>query len=277
LLLFPFDLVANRFVMDNVLEFLSPNFHHALPYKYLLLFTISLLSISRKRLDIIETALLLLFVYMSLYSVRYIPLFAIIITPILLRQIQPFLRGDSAMARWIEERGHNLGLIDTDAKGLIWPIVSLGVACMLAWSGKIEFHFDESIKPVAAVEFLKRENLPGKMFNDDEFGDYLIYAASRQYKVFFDGRSDMYGETWGGAYTKIVGLRPNWEALVEKHGFSWMFLPASAPLSVVLLGHDNWHLIYSDPVAHIFLKKTPENADVIAKYPDVKVSKRTEG
>jgi hypothetical protein len=277
LLLFPFDIVSNRFVMDNVSEFFSPNFHHPLPYKYFLLFTIGLVSLSRKSLDAIETILLLLFVYMSLYSIRYIPLFAIIATPIVLRQLHAALQADSAVVRWLEGRGNNLRLLDAGAKGNLWPIVSVAVVCALAWNGKIEFHFDESLKPVAAVEFLKRENLPGKMFNDDEFGDYLIYAASPQYKVFFDGRSDMYGEQWGGPYTQIVRLRPDWENLVETHGFSWMFLPASAPLSVVLLRNNNWQLIYADPVAHIFLKKTAANADVIAKYPDVKVSKRTEG
>jgi len=57
--------------------------------------------------------------------------------------------------------------------------------CTLALNGGIHFNFDENKKPVAAVEFLKSEPLDGKMFNDDEFGDYIIYAAWPQYKVFF--------------------------------------------------------------------------------------------
>ena len=62
-----------------------------------------------------------------------------------------------------------------------------------AATGKMEFRFDRTKKPVDAVEFLKKERITGNMFNNDEFGDYLIYAAYPQYRVFFDGRSDMYG------------------------------------------------------------------------------------
>jgi hypothetical protein len=276
LLLFPFDLVSNRFIMDNVSEFLSPNFHHALPYKYLLLFSIGLVSVSRRRLDVIELMLLLLFTYMSLYSARYIPLFAIIATPILLRQVQASLQAGSTVAKFFETRSRNLEVINARAKSGLWPLLSILVVSALALTGKIEFDFPATNKPIAAVEFLKRENLQGKMFNNDEFGDYLIYAAWPQYKVFFDGRSDMYGERWGGEYTKIVRLHPDWERVLERHGFSWIFLPARAPLAIVLLRHDNWHLIYADAVAHIFVKKIPEYAGLIAKYPNVKPARASE-
>jgi hypothetical protein len=270
LLLFPFSIVSNRFIMDNVSEFLSPNFHQALPYKYLLLFTIALLSVSRRQLDSIELMLLVLFTYMSLYSARYIPLFAIIATPILLRQVQASLRRDSTVAKFLQQRSKNLEFINATARNRLWPVLSVLVVCALAVVGKIEFKFPETDKPVAAVEFLKRENVQGRMFNDDEFGDYVIYAAWPQYKVFFDGRSDMYGETWGGEYTKLVRLHPDWERVLERNRFSWVFLPAASPLAVVLLRDENWHLIYADTVAHIFVKKTPEHAGLVAKYPSVK-------
>jgi hypothetical protein len=256
--------------MDNVSEFLSPNFHQPLPYKYLLLFTIGLLSISRRRLDPIEVMLLLLFTYMSLYSARYIPLFAIIATPILLRQVHGSLQPSSRIAQFLETRSRNLERINAGAKSGLWPVLSILLVSALAFGGKIHFNFPASDKPVAAVEFLRRENLHGPMFNDDEFGDYLIYAAWPQYKVFFDGRSDMYGERWGGEYTKIVRLHPDWERAVEEHRFSWIFLPSSAPLATVLLRHDQWHRIYADGVADIFVKKIPEHAALIAKYPDIK-------
>jgi hypothetical protein len=269
LLAFPFSVMANRFVMDNVTEFLSPNFHNALPYTYFLLFTIALLSVSRKQLDTIDIILLVLFTYMSLYSARYIPLFAIIATPILLRQLQTILRGESRFAEFIQQRGRNLEALDARAQIHLWPVLVVTIVCGLAAGRAIEFGFNDREKPVAAVEFLKTEHLQGKMFNDDEFGDYVIYAAWPQYKVFFDGRSDMYGEAWGRQYTQVVRLSPDWDRVVEKQGFSWMFLPARSPLAVVLLRDENWRLIYSDSVARIFVKNRPENAAVIAKYGNV--------
>ncbi len=44
LLWFPIHITSDRFVMDRVTEFLSPNFHDALPFKYMLLALIGALS-----------------------------------------------------------------------------------------------------------------------------------------------------------------------------------------------------------------------------------------
>ena len=38
ILLFPFKLVSNKFIMDHVSEFMSPNFHEPTPFKYYLFF-----------------------------------------------------------------------------------------------------------------------------------------------------------------------------------------------------------------------------------------------
>ena len=273
ILLFPFNVVSNQFVMENVQEFLSPNFHESLPFKYLLLLTLGVLSLSRSGLNIIDFILVLLFSYMSLYSARYIPSFAIIVTPILLRRIQPMLQKfDNRAARIVHERSTNLELTDATTRGHLWPVISFLGVCVLSLNGKIAFKFDEMTKPVAAVEFLNREKLKGNMFNDEEFGDYVIYSAWPQYKVFFDGRSDMYGETWGNQYMKVATLQPDWQKVIDKNGFGWMFLPTGSSLSTMLLENKNWHLIYADKVAEIFVKDIPDNRVLINKYPDVKPS-----
>ena len=108
------------------------------------------------------------------------------------------------------------------------------------------------------------------MFNNDEFGDYLIYAAWPQYKVFFDGRSDMYGKTWGEQYLKIANLEPGWERTLDKNNMTWVFAGGSSPLSVTLLEKKEWQLVYADKVAAIFVKKIPENHFLLDKYPEVK-------
>ena len=174
------------------------------------------------------------------------------------------------------ERSKNLELTDAGTKGHLWPVLAVIGVCALALNGKIEFKFDGNKKPVAAVEFLKKEKIPGKMFNDDEFGDYLIYAAWPEYKVFFDGRSDMYGEAWGSQYLNVVTMRPGWEEVFEKNNFSWVFIGAEAPLSSVLLEKKNWRLIYADTVADIFVKQIPENHLLIDKYPNVKPIRKRE-
>src|SRR5438093_2223947 len=223
ILLFPFEMVSNHFVMENVPEFRSPNFHVVLPFLYLFILTICILAVARTSLNTMDFMLVLLFAYMSLYSARSIPIFAIIITPILVRRIRVILQKvNNHFANFLRQRSENLELTDASARGHLWPIISLLGVSALALNGKIAFKFDETIKPVAAVEFLKKEKIKGNMFNNDEFGDYLIYAAWPQYKVFFDGRSDMYGETWGKQYLKIANLQPGWERTLAKNHMTWI-------------------------------------------------------
>ena len=61
------------------------------------------------------------------------------------------------------------------------------------------------------------------MFNNDEFGDYIIYAAWPKYKVFIDGRTDMYGASRVNEYIKISQAEASWESIVEKYKITWIF------------------------------------------------------
>ena len=57
----------------------------------------------------------------------------------------------------------------------------------------IRHNFKAKYVPLDAVEFIKKkEKVMGNMFNNDEFGDYIIYSAWPKYKAFIDGRTDMY-------------------------------------------------------------------------------------
>ena len=277
ILVYPFTIVSNNFLMDSVVEYVSPNFHQFLPYKYLLLLTIGVVAVSRKALDATDLMLLLLFTYMSLYSTRYIPLFAVIVTPIVLRQLQGMVYGSTnRWTKFFKQRSKNLEFINASARGHLWPAIAIAGVSALGLSGKIAFSFDPTKNPVAAVEFLKQEKLSGRMFNDDEFGDYVIYAAWPEYKVFFDGRSDMYGERWGKQYLAILKLQPGWEDIIAKNHFTWIFCGAGTPLSMVLMENKNWHLIYADKVAAIFVKDIPEYRSLIDKYPHVTMNKPRE-
>lgn len=272
ILLFPFKLTSAKYLMDFVSEFVSPNFHasYARTFELLLLFSVVLLGRSKLRLNIIETVLLLLFIHMSLYSARYIPLFAIIAAPILVRQLQGIEEQSSGrFAAFMGKRASNIAAIDASATGYFWPLLSVIMVISLASSGTIEFKFDEKIKPVAAVEFLKKEKIAGHMFNNDEFGDYIIYSAYPLYKVFIDGRLDMYGEKNVKEYRKVINFEQGWEEILDKYSVSWIIFGADSPLSRFLFMHKEWKLIYADKVANIFVKNIPANQYLIDKYPSI--------
>jgi hypothetical protein len=110
------------------------------------------------------------------------------------------------------------------------------------------------------------------MFNDDEFGDYVIYAAWPQYHVFFDGRNDMYGVGRLEDYMRIINLQPNWLSLLNKHGIDWIFFMTNSPLCGYLSEQPEWRLVYSDKVASIFVRNTEAYRLLIDRHPDIRLA-----
>ncbi len=269
ILLFPFHLTGNAYLMDHVVEFISPNFHEPLVFKYLLLVMIALLACSRKKLNLIELFLILFFTNMALYAIRYVTLFAIVAAPIILRRADELLEEASGVfVESFKVRSARIASVDASARGWVWLLVGVVVVCS---AGKtIHYSFDPKLKPVAAVEFLQKERIAGNMFDNDEFGDYIIYAAWPDYKVFFDGRSDMYGSERMKEYYKVINFEPGWEQVVEKYRIDWIIYDAKSALSRYLRAGTGWKLIYADKVAHIFVKKIPKYQHLIDKYRNVK-------
>jgi hypothetical protein len=145
---------------------------------------------------------------------------------------------------------------------------------VLALGGRVKFQFDHKRFPVAAVEFLKREPISGNMFNNDEFGDYLIFAAWPSYRVFIDGRSDMYRERFISSYFTIANAQPGWRDELAKFDITWVIFDTGSPLTAALQGQNDWQPIYSDRIATIFVKKTQAHAALLTKYAGVSLARR---
>jgi hypothetical protein len=274
ILWFPFQVSSNRFLMDSVTEFLSPNFHDALPFKYMLLFTIGALALARRTLNVIELLLVLLVSYMALYSARHVSLFAIVVAPILLSSSESIVhRLPDRIAAVYKNRVRNLKEVDSNLKGCLWPIVSILLIAGLAVTGRLQYRFSEKVFPVKAVEFLNEEPITGNMFNNDEFGDYLIFAAWPAYRVFMDGRSDMYGEKLVSAYFRAAQAQRGWKEVFEKFDITWVFFDTESPLTAALQEQKDWQAIYSDQVATIFVKNIPAHSTLLAKHAPVTVFK----
>jgi hypothetical protein len=272
ILLFPFNLISNTFIMDHVSEFLSPNFHEKLTYEYMLLLMILVFGVSLLRLNAIEAILVLLFTHMSLYSARYIPLYAMILSPILARRIDSFLHEykEQRLIKRFLAMSERTAKTDSMAKYNLWGIATVIVLTIMVLTGQLSYEFDKKKLPVDAVQFIQKEKIPGNMYNNDEFGDYIIYAAWPEFRVFFDGRSDMYGVEIMKEYFKVMGFESGWETVLQKYGMNWIIFNNKSALSRFLLERDDWKLIYSDKVANIFVRRIPVNQPLIDKYPDVK-------
>ena len=136
---------------------------------------------------------------------------------------------------FLQARDKNISEIDLSTKGYLWLLLPVIPVLIIAMSGLLNYHFDEKIKPVAAVEFLKKEHIKGRMFNEYEFGDYIIYSAYPQYRVFIDGRADMYGPEWFKEYYRISKIRPGWEKRLEKYHINFIIYNTDSMISQITI------------------------------------------
>ena len=88
--------------------------------------------------------------------------------------------------------------------------------------------------------------------------------------MFIDGRADMYNEFLKNYYD-VVDIKPEWKDVLKKFDIDWMLITANSSLSVLLLESEDWHLIYADKVANIFVRKGSVNDGLIDRYKDIKL------
>jgi hypothetical protein len=309
----PFTVISNNVLKNSIFSYSSPNFHglDIFPFEILLLLMIITFALAKRKQNIIEIILVVLFTGMALYAVRNISFFAIIIAPILVRRseqipsgrqsiieillivsftimalysagilffaiiivpillwhFKKILTGNNGISIDTPDTGNqNVSKINLSAKDYFWILLPVAFVLGLAMTGHINHQFNEKTKPVAAVEFLKKEHIQGNMFNDYHFGTYIIYSAYPQYRVFIDGRAEMYGAERLKDYYKIRTIEPVWEKLLEKYDVNFIIINRYSILSQFLLKNNTWRIIYSDPVADIFVRNTLENKFLIEKY-----------
>ena len=171
---------------------------------------------------------------------------------------------------FLKKKGVSFSEIDASGNDFIWPAMVFLIIVLLSYSGQLRHDFDPDTKPVAASKFIEQEYIKGNMFNMDEFGDYIIYRNYPVYKVFIDGRIDMYGVKVLKEYKKVIKFKPGWEEILEKYHITWIIYNSSSAFSRFLIQNKDWHLIYADEVANLFLKNIPENQRLIQKYRNVR-------
>ncbi|QXE90872.1 hypothetical protein KP001_21260 [Geomonas subterranea] len=255
LLLFPLRLVSDRYLMDHVAEFLPPSIHGWLPFNCLLLLLIALFALSPKKTEPTELLLVLGFGYMALTSVRYIPLFGLVTAPVLAARLGELGReGGGRCGRALREVSVRLGRLERRPLPPLWGAVALAVVTAAATGGLFHHAFDRRLMPVDACEFVLRTGIKGRVFNSDEFGDYLIYRGYPDCRVFIDGRLDMYGARRLREYNEIIAFRPGWDQVLERYGITWIMFEADSDFARFLQQRSEWRLVYSDQVAKVFEK-----------------------
>lgn len=130
--------------------------------------------------------------------------------------------------------------------------------------GTVKFRY-----PGKCVDFLIRNKLPKNIFNDFNSGAFLVFHAFPQYKVFIDGRTELYSNDFLQSYFKVMnGDRKVFDSLVDKFNIKTVLLNNATSLMPkevfnMLYQHPFWQIVFFDESGAIFLKKIPENSSFL--------------
>jgi hypothetical protein len=100
--------------------------------------------------------------------------------------------------------------------------------------------------PFAAVEYIGKNQPQGKLYNDQQFGDLLVYYLPGKPKVFVDTRFDMYGSHLVEDYRLIHECEPGWQKLLAQYDIEWVFLLPDSLLAEQLKKDSAWKCLYKD-------------------------------
>ncbi len=251
-LVYPFSYAGTgNASMQYLNEWQSPDFH----VSYLLIFAASLLpglvlGLGRRPLGPTEAFWALAFAFMGLQSVRHIPLYAVIVMPLLGARLQaeiPVFR--RRLAAWRRPQ----------LLTVTWPLLAvalLSVASQAKLAGPQVGREPSAVTyPVGAVTYLREHDLQGNLFNQYHWGGYLIDQLYPQRQVFIDGRADVYGDAFVRNYVDVSRLRPNWRQVLDDYEVRLVLVEKDSPLAVVLGGDSNWQEVYNGEVERLFARR----------------------
>jgi hypothetical protein len=272
--------LSDRYLMDRIDEFRSPDFHGWAERCFAVILVLVLIAFAghRKKLRLSHLLVVLLAVYAGFYSSRNLPVSSVLLVlvagPILWENFvsladKPgawqWLRNGTARVSNFSDR---MSAQEMQLRGHLWPVVSVAFAFAIClqggWLGSrqlIHARFDPQKVPVAAVTFLQKE-FEGKqpstepIFSTDAWGGYLIYRMYPERKVVVDDRHDLYGSGRIRQYLILTQAEPGWQSVLEEWQIRVALLPADSTLANLLreLPRD-WRVAYEDKVAVVFERR----------------------
>jgi hypothetical protein len=111
--------------------------------------------------------------------------------------------------------------------------------------------------PSKAADYLDSHPTTGtRMFSDYGWGGYMIYRfyPDPNRRVFIFGEADLMGDTIMNEYADVVGLKSGWLDILNRHQVDYVVFDPNTALTSALATQPNWHEVYADTVAVIFVR-----------------------
>lgn len=269
-----YQYLSNRFLMNQIDEFQSPNFHGIAQqcFALLLLVTVFALAIRREKLRPSHLLVVVFAVYSGLYASRNLPvssiLLIVIVAPVLSKGLGGAADSPSVWARLrklftrFQSFSRRMDAMELRLGGHLWALAAVGLGLWICIHGGklgaqtvMNAEFSAKRFPVRAVDALSARGIQDPVFCPDYWGGYLIYRRYPQGRVIIDDRHDLYGEAFLKEYLKTIHADPGWDGFLEHYRVNLVLTPSESPLANILKENRRWELVYDDKSAAVFERR----------------------
>jgi hypothetical protein len=279
ILLVPFRLIGDSYLMDHIIERASPNLHDFPQCGILLLVFVVALALSPNRPDIFEVVTFLVFGFFALYSMKDFPTFSILAASPAAIHLDNVIGHYTRrlplerIKRVIANLSEAAGLIERSGSRHAPVYAALGILVVIGTYGNrtgiiklTDRDRERYAFPVDALNFAIGNEIGGNMFNDEQWGGYILLNSYPRYRVFMDGRTEMYEADLLRKYYKVVNVEYGFETVLNDYNVDWVIYRANSPLCQLLNSTGRWRLVYADGVANILVRNTPDYKQLIQRY-----------
>jgi hypothetical protein len=240
-------------------EWQSPDFHSWEMRGFEAMFILLLigLALRRARPTLFSVVVAVTGLLLALQSVRHIAIFVATAPPLLAWTWGPALaqlgQRWSGVGSRLRVSGRQL------LRGMAAVTVVITVVVLVALRSLLAHQAASTIDnyPSAAADYLDAHPTTGThMFTDYAWGGYMIYRFYPQQsrRVWLFGEADLMGDTIMNEYVDVVNLHSDWLSILNSWNVDYVVFEPDMPLTSALATQSNWHLVYSDAVAVIYVR-----------------------
>ena len=222
-----------------------------------------------KRRGLHEIAVSLFLACFSSYYLRNIAFFTIALAP------QTAYYGSMVLSRMSVSLRAAIG-----GRVIAGGIALLSLVAFISslWGGETFFKRSvSSFYPVAASSFILDSGIKGNIFNDYDWGGYLIWRMYPTHQVFIDGRVihmsvlEDYRSIGRGTIVEAQDGE-SYQTLLARYQVDFILQPLLRdnsllqPLMKHILNDPNWIPVYLDKSSYVFVRSSLKNQDVLSRF-----------
>jgi tetratricopeptide (TPR) repeat protein len=254
----PFYAVRDKFLLTILREWNPPDFSLSSSYTFIFLLSLGIfiLIFSYRKIDLTDLLIFLSFTYFSFSARRHFPLFSLVCSPI--------------FAKYSSLCNFKINFSERIKKIFLIILIFISLFFLFLLPERLKFNKNNLIKTCFiydGVEFIKLNKLSGPIFNDIDWGGYLIFNLYPKEKVAVDTRCDMvYPVSYLKEHMEILEGK-NYKDFFEKYKINLILITKDRTLNKFLLRDNDWLLIYPFYKGNLYIRKNLKIPEKL-KYPE---------